>query len=202
MAIKNLAKDILYYVKQDSIQLETPGEKMEKVTLKEEISKEEAWKEYQEKRHVTDKTIAAAEEDFKKGWEAGKFRDGNYMAEEVDSKTITAKMVPILQDYLAAGGDRGAAKGVMDDLKNGRNLSVYADIQSVDDLKDQLDYEYSYSDDLSDLDEAPKYSEEELAQISKDQQEHDEETLRRERGLEEQQLKELFKKIIGKVITE
>ena len=35
MAIKNLAKDVLYYVKQDSIQLETPGEKMEKAKLKE-----------------------------------------------------------------------------------------------------------------------------------------------------------------------
>ena len=37
MAIKNLANDVLYYVKQDSIQLETPGEKMEKVKLNEEI---------------------------------------------------------------------------------------------------------------------------------------------------------------------
>lgn len=35
MAIKNLAKDVLYYVKQDSVQLEAPGEKMEKVSLKE-----------------------------------------------------------------------------------------------------------------------------------------------------------------------
>lgn len=37
MAIKNLAKDVLYYVKQDSIQLETPAEQMEKVSLKEEV---------------------------------------------------------------------------------------------------------------------------------------------------------------------
>ena len=36
-AIKNLSKDVLYYVKQDSIQLEAPGEKMEKVKLNEEI---------------------------------------------------------------------------------------------------------------------------------------------------------------------
>ena len=50
--------------------------------------------------------------------------------------------------------------------------------------------------------QAPKYSEEELAQISKDQQEHDEEQLRRERGLEEQQLKEAIKKLIVKVIAE
>ena len=35
IAIKNLAKDVLYYVKQDSEQLEAPGEKMEKAKLKE-----------------------------------------------------------------------------------------------------------------------------------------------------------------------
>ena len=40
MAIKNLAKDVLYYVKQDSEQLEAPGEKMEKAKLKEVKSKE------------------------------------------------------------------------------------------------------------------------------------------------------------------
>jgi len=48
----------------------------------EEISKEDAWKEFQEKRHVTDKTAAAAKKDFDKGWEAGKYRDGNYKLEE------------------------------------------------------------------------------------------------------------------------
>jgi hypothetical protein len=35
MAIKNLSKDVLYYVKQDSIQLDAPGEKMEKAKLNE-----------------------------------------------------------------------------------------------------------------------------------------------------------------------
>jgi hypothetical protein len=34
-AIKNLSKDVLYYVKQDSIQLDEPGEKMEKAKLNE-----------------------------------------------------------------------------------------------------------------------------------------------------------------------
>lgn len=35
IAIKNLSKDVLYYVKQDSIQLDEPGEKMEKAKLNE-----------------------------------------------------------------------------------------------------------------------------------------------------------------------
>lgn len=37
-AIKNLSKDVLYYVKKDSVQLETPKDAMEKVTLKEEAT--------------------------------------------------------------------------------------------------------------------------------------------------------------------
>ena len=37
-AIKNLTKDVLYYVKQDSEQLPTPSDQMEKVTLKEEAT--------------------------------------------------------------------------------------------------------------------------------------------------------------------
>jgi len=43
-----------------------------------EISKEDAWKEFQLKRHVTDKTAVAAKKDFDKGWDEGKFRDGIY----------------------------------------------------------------------------------------------------------------------------
>lgn len=65
-AVKNLAKDVLYYVKQDSIQLDTPGEKMEKAKLKE--GKAEAWEEYQKKYGVTNKTIKVAEKDFDKKW--------------------------------------------------------------------------------------------------------------------------------------
>jgi len=68
MAIKNLAKDVLYYVKQDSVQLDTPGEQMEKVKLNEGMNKEEAWKKFQEDNNVTDKTTKVAREDFEKEW--------------------------------------------------------------------------------------------------------------------------------------
>lgn len=147
-AIKNLSKDVLYYVKQDSIQLETPKEKMEKVKLN----------------------------------------------EEVDSKAIVSKMVPIIQDYLAAGGSRGAARDIMDDLKNGRNLHVYADIKSVEDLQDQLDYEYSYSDDLSDLDEKGPVYPEDKHTMTPDELGYDVDEVKA--------LKEAIKKIIAKIITE
>ena len=68
MAIKNLSKDVLYYVKQDSIQLEEPGEKMEKAKLNEEMSKEEAWRKFQKDNHVTSKTVIVAKKDFEKEW--------------------------------------------------------------------------------------------------------------------------------------
>jgi len=40
IAAKNLAKDVLYYVKQDSVQLDEPGEKMEKAKLNEEVAED------------------------------------------------------------------------------------------------------------------------------------------------------------------
>jgi len=58
-----------------------------------EISKEDAWKEYQEKRHVTDKTASVARKDFDKGWDEGKFRDGNYMSME-EAETPVSEDIP------------------------------------------------------------------------------------------------------------
>lgn len=148
MAIKNLAKDVLYYVNQDSVQLETPGEKMEKVKLNEEVGPT---------------GIALSQEQM------DQLHDKGAVLVKVTVKDSDGSIRTV--DY---------------------PLSYLGYEKGIDDIED------------SDLDEyeAPKYSEEELAQISKDQKDHDEETLRRERGLEEQQLKELFKKIITKVITE
>ena len=205
MAIKNLAKDVLYYVKQDSIQLETPGEKMEKVKLNEEVSE------------VGNEPVM------------------------VDKALITQ----LLKDFLGEADPRDeAAKAyvasVMRDFKSGdpSRTTQYASWQSMDDLMD--DFENYMGDRMDEKYEQPKYSEEELAKISKDQQQHDEEQLRRERGLEEgdtlelsaedmeklhkdgkitlpngsvlhfvgkpaneaTQLKETIKKIIAKVITE
>ena len=85
-------------------------------------------------------------------------------------------------------------------------MSQYKDIHSLDDLKDDMEHYITHDVDQMESKvakpETPEYSEEELAKFTKDQIEHDEETLRRERGLEEQQLKETIKKIIAKVITE
>jgi len=58
-----------------------------------EISKEDAWKGFQEKRHVTDKTAASAKKDFDKGWDEGKFRDGNYKSME-EAETKVSEDIP------------------------------------------------------------------------------------------------------------
>jgi hypothetical protein len=227
MAVSNLAKDVLYYVKQDSIQLETPGEKMEKVVVKEEVSEmgnepvilnkalitgllKDFLADADPRDEVAKAYVASVMRDFKSGdpsrttqyatWQSmddleDDFND--YMGQRMDEKK-NGPVHPedkhtLTPDELGYDVDEGTTLELSDEEmeklhKDGKvtlaNGSVLHYVGKV--------AEY----------EAPKYSEEELAQMAKDQQEHDEETLRRERGLEEQQLKELFKKIITKVITE
>ena len=45
----------------------------------EENSKESAWKEFQKKHNVTDKTIKVARKDFEKEWEAGKLNENAFV---------------------------------------------------------------------------------------------------------------------------
>jgi hypothetical protein len=58
---------------------------------------------------------------------------------------VVTKIKKIIKAYLEAGGDRRAAKDILDDLEAGRNLDLYNDINSVQDLEDQLEYEGSYT---------------------------------------------------------
>ena len=218
MAIKNLANDVLYYVKQDSIQLETPGEKMEKVTLKEGKA---------EVNETVDRSsvIAAVRTALK----------GKYT--KLEDRDIAEFLQIHLNDFM--GEDPDVDINDREDIVHNFEIYVYhnedsGDIQdmiqrigffpnNVDQMEEGKSIELS-AEDMEKLHkdgkitlpdgsvlhfagkvaeyETPKYSEEELAQFTKDQIEHDEETLRRERGLEERQLKETIKKIIAKVITE
>jgi hypothetical protein len=59
---------------------------MEKAKLNEATSKEEAWKEFQEKHNVTDKTIKVAKEDFEKEW-AKRTDEARVKITDVDGKT-------------------------------------------------------------------------------------------------------------------
>lgn len=249
MAIKNLAKDVLYYVKQDSIQLETPGEKMEKAkVMKEEISKEDAWKEFQEKRNVSDKTITAAEEDFNKGWEEGKFRDGNYAANEaiqnIESDEQTKRRIAGLTNQLLQDVDprdetvKAYAISVKNDLESGdaSRMTQYKDILSLDDLKDDMEHYLTHDvdqleeEDLDPTDKAAsakigaggEFTDDDAAAVAdkmpkikkdaefkligeeepdvEDLYQHDDEYLAQLK--QRKALKEMFKKIITKVLND
>jgi hypothetical protein len=203
MAIKNLANDVLYYVKQDSIQLETPGEKMEKVKLNEEIQNIE--NDEQTKKRIAGLT--------------------NQLLQDADPRDeyVKAYAVSVKRDLESGDASRMTQyKNILslDDLKDDMEHYITHDVDQMEEGKSielsAEDMEKLHNDGKITLPdgsvlrfvgkvaeyETPKYSEEELAQFTKDQIEHDEETLRRERGLEEQQLKETIKKIIAKVITE
>lgn len=113
-------------------------------TLK-EISKEDAWKEYQEKRHVTSQTIKAAEEDFKTGWEEGKFRDGNYMSEETGPTGIALSQKQMDQLH-----DKGA-------------VMVQVTVKDSDGSIRTVDYPLSYLGYEKDIDDTEDSSLEEQA---------------------------------------
>jgi hypothetical protein len=70
MAIKNLSKDVLYYVKQDSIQLDEPGEKMEKAKLNEGEWKDKGQSQELNKERLANLKAKKAEAE-KKGVPAG-----------------------------------------------------------------------------------------------------------------------------------
>ena len=156
MAIKNLAKDVLYYVKQDSIQLEEPGEQMEKAKLNEGMSKEEAWKKFQEERGVTDKTIKVAREDFEKEWA----NRADEAIQNIENDEHTVKRIAKLTNQLLQDVDprdevvKAYAISVKNDLESGdaSRLKRYKDVVSLDDLKD--DMEHYISHDVDQLEES------------------------------------------------
>ena len=191
MAIKNLSKDILYYVKQDSIQLETPGEEMEKVKLHEETALDRA--EDHASSKVQDKlgdiadtvaekpaSVAAA---FKKMVLDNPTHYAKMSAHELEQEFNKFK----LEEANKVEDGIELTDAEMETLRKEKKITLPNG--SV------LHYVGKVAES-----ETPKYSEEELAQMAKDQQEHDEETLRRERGLEERQLKEAVKALIKKTL--
>lgn len=124
----------------------------------------------------------------------------NEEIQNIENDEQTKKRIAGLTTQLLQGADpedetvKKYAISVTNDLKSGdaSRMTQYKNISSLDDLK--ADMEQYLSNDMDEKYEQPKYSEKELAQISKDQQEHDEEQLRRERGLEEGDTLELSAK--------
>lgn len=212
-AVKNLAKDVLYYVKQDSVQLDTPGEKMEKAkVVKEEISKEEdakakAWKEYQEKRGVTSHTIVAAEKDFNKGWEEGKYRDGNYMAETVDRSSAIAAVRTALKGKYEKLEDRDIAEFLQVHLNDFMGEDPDVDINDREAVVDNFESYIYHNEDSGDIQDMaqrigffPNEEDDLGTPDTEDLYQKDSDYLANLK--ERKALKEMFKKIIVNLINE
>jgi len=160
MAIKNLAKDVLYYVKQDSIQLPDMEEKMEKVKLNED-AKAEAWEQYK-KDHpsINSNTEKGAYKHFEDEWNAKLTKDQIEHDEEtyrretseeiqnIESDEQTKKRIAGLTNQLLQDADprdeyvKAYAVSVKRDLESGdtSRMSQYKNILSLDDLKDDMEH--------------------------------------------------------------
>jgi len=138
MAIKNLSKDVLYYVKQDSVQLDEPGEKMEKAKLNEGMSKEEAWKKFQKDNSVTDKTIKGARVDFEKEWA----KRTDEVNETVDTDDLRAKIANILKGQLSSLNKMGGDAIIEDYLETQIQAYLDGDVDVEEPMEVVNDFRY------------------------------------------------------------
>ena len=210
MAIKNLANDVLYYVKQDSIQLETPGEKMEKVKLNEEISE------------AVDRpsVIAAVSSALR----------GKY--EKIEDRDIAEFLKVHLNDFMG----KGLAIDINDKEAIVNNFEEYVyhneDFRDIQDMIDRIRFHEKVRAKPVDEGKSIELSAEDMEKLHKDGKitlpdgsvlhfvgkpanEEDEhqaykdgvtqdsiDMAMKQAGMKEAQLKETIKKIIAKVITE
>ena len=208
-AANNLAKDPLHY--KNAQTMPETGEKMEKATLKEGreqllvmlesiIDKAKAYAK-DKYPHFTEEDIndfvrmhgkdimkgAKLEAEFDNFADANSNLDEEDVAYPEDKHTLTPDELGYDVDDENEVEDIKLTTDQMEKLRRERKITLPNG--SV----------LHYVGEVSEY-ETPKYSEEELAQMAKDQEEHDEETLRRERGLEERQLKEAVKVLIKKTL--
>jgi len=197
MAIKNLANDVLYYVKQDSIQLETPGEKMEKVKLNEEIQNIE--NDEQTKKRIAGLT--------------------NQLLQDADPRDeyVKAYAVSVKRDLESGDASRMSQyKNILslDDLKDDMEHYITHDVDQMEEGKSielsAEDMEKLHKDGKITLPDGSVLhfvgkpaNEEDEHQAYKDGVTQDSiDMAMKQAGMKEAQLKETIKKIIAKVITE
>ena len=189
MAAKNLAKDVLYYVKQDSIQEEAPDEKMEKVKLKEEVSEDvrNIESDDQTKRRIARLT--------------------NQLLQDVDPRDETVKAYAISVKNDLESGDTSRMtqyKDILslDDLKKDMEHFISHDVDQLEETDDEETPEdYANANAGSPMHAPPGLEEEDLSEPdAEDLYQHDDEylaTLKQRKAL-----KEMFKKIIVNLINE
>ena len=219
MAAKNLAKDVLYYVKQDSVQLDEPGEKMEKAKLKEEV--EEAIQNI-ESDDQTKRRIA---------------RLTNQLLQDVDPRDETVKAYAISVKNDLESGDTSRMSQYkdilsLDDLKKDMEHYLTHDVDqleenqySISDIQSKFpdrafdiqqaavravgarDVQSAYSKSAGEFEQAlyraahRTLEEEDLSEPdAEDLYQHDDEYLAQLK--QRKALKEMFKKIITKVVND
>lgn len=204
-AAKNLAKDVLYYVKQDSIQLEEPGEQMEKAKLNEE----------------TDEAIQNIEnDDHTKRRIAGLT---NQLLQDVDPRDEVVKAYAISVKNDLESGDASRLKRYkeivsLDDLKDDMEHYISHDADQLEEkeldpteksasAKIGAGEEFTDDDAAAVADKMPKIKKDAVFTLMREDEpdaedlyQHDDEylaTLKQRKAL-----KEMFKKIIAKVIND
>jgi len=198
MAIKNLAKDVLYYVKQDSIQLPDMEEKMEKVKLSEEIQNIE--NDEQTKKRIaglTNQLLRAADprDEYVKTYAISVKND----LESGDSSRMSQYKNILSLDDLKHDMEQYLSNDVEDAVDEGKSIELSAE-----------DMEKLHKDGKITLPDGSVLhfvgkpaNEEDEHQAYKDGVTQDSiDMAMKQAGMKEAQLKETIKKIIAKVITE
>jgi len=107
MAIKNLSKDVLYYVKQDSVQLDAPGEKMEKAKLNEgfldRFKKEPAQSSPAPAKVLSADEIQAMIDAETKTGTIGDILDAAVVQQTIDLKNATPEQIKMLVSVARKG---------------------------------------------------------------------------------------------------
>ena len=166
MAIKNLAKDVLYYVKQDSIQLPDMEEKMEKVKLNEGSSQPKYSEE--ELAQFTKDQIEHDEETYR--------RETSEEIQNIENDEQTKKRIAGLTNQLLQDADprdeyvKAYAVSVKRDLESGdaSRMTQYKNILSLDDLKDDMEHYITHDVDQMEEGKSIELSAEDMEKLHKD----------------------------------
>lgn len=102
----------------------------------EAVSKEEAWKKFQEDNNVTDKTAKVAREDFEKEWEAGNLN------ETVDTDDLRAKIANILKGQLSSLNKMGGDAIIEDYLETQIQAYLDGDVDVEEPMEVVNDFRY------------------------------------------------------------
>jgi hypothetical protein len=130
--IKNLSKDVLYYVKKDSVQLETPKDEMTKAKKINESAEEDEY--YDNLAKDREGRHDAAQSEYEK-------IDSDLAEEEATEKPLKSRIAKLTNELLAEKGSEPAVKAfaiqVKNDIESGdpSRVTKYERVLTRDDLE-------------------------------------------------------------------